>query len=140
MVDRLCGLVVRVSDYRSGGPGFDSRALQEKQSSGVWDGGHSASWVQLRSYFKVIVAAPVWKAEDTAVGTRHADLVASSVRKKLALTSFTSSGRSVGIVHLRTEAMEFFFIVDGLVNVPSGYSAHKIRISLYYLCDNLFGN
>jgi hypothetical protein len=28
--DRLCGLVVRVFDYRSRGPGFDSRALQKK--------------------------------------------------------------------------------------------------------------
>jgi hypothetical protein len=26
--DRLCGLVVRVSGYRSRGPGFDSRGLQ----------------------------------------------------------------------------------------------------------------
>jgi hypothetical protein len=26
--DRLCGLVVRVLDYRCRGPGFDSRALQ----------------------------------------------------------------------------------------------------------------
>jgi hypothetical protein len=26
--DRLCGLVVRVSGYRSKGPGFDSRAYQ----------------------------------------------------------------------------------------------------------------
>jgi hypothetical protein len=28
--DRLCGLVVRVLDYRCRGPGFDSRALQQK--------------------------------------------------------------------------------------------------------------
>jgi hypothetical protein len=28
--DRLCGLVVRVLDYRSRGPGFDSQALPEK--------------------------------------------------------------------------------------------------------------
>jgi hypothetical protein len=26
--DRLCGLVVRVSDYRSRGPGFDTRTYQ----------------------------------------------------------------------------------------------------------------
>jgi hypothetical protein len=30
LVDRLCGLVVRVLDYRSRGPGFDSLALQKK--------------------------------------------------------------------------------------------------------------
>jgi hypothetical protein len=45
----------------------------------------------------------------TAVGIRHADHVAPSIRKKLALTSLTSGGRSVGIVHLRTEAAEFNF-------------------------------
>jgi hypothetical protein len=28
--DRLCGLVVRVLDYKCRGPGFDSRALQKK--------------------------------------------------------------------------------------------------------------
>jgi hypothetical protein len=28
--DRLCGLVVRVLDFRSRGPGFDSPALQKK--------------------------------------------------------------------------------------------------------------
>jgi hypothetical protein len=39
--DRLCGLVVRVLDYRCRGPGFDSRALQ-KQCSGS---GVSREWV-----------------------------------------------------------------------------------------------
>jgi hypothetical protein len=29
-VESLCGLVVRVLDYRSRGPGFDSVALQKK--------------------------------------------------------------------------------------------------------------
>jgi hypothetical protein len=37
-LDRLCGLVVRVPGYRSGGPGFNSRALQEKKSSGSGTG------------------------------------------------------------------------------------------------------
>jgi hypothetical protein len=55
-----------------------------------------------------IVAAPGSKAENTALGIRHADHVAPSIRKKLALTSLTSYGRSVGIVRLRTEATEFF--------------------------------
>jgi hypothetical protein len=31
----LCGLVVRVPGHRSGGPGFDSRALQEKKVVGL---------------------------------------------------------------------------------------------------------
>jgi hypothetical protein len=33
--DRLCDLVVRVPGYKSGGPGFDSRALQEKKVVGL---------------------------------------------------------------------------------------------------------
>jgi hypothetical protein len=44
-----------------------------------------------------------------AIGIRHADHVAPSIRKKLALTSLTSGGRSIGIVRLRTGAMEFFW-------------------------------
>jgi hypothetical protein len=35
--DRLCGLVVRVLDYRCRGPGFDSRALQKKVVGLEWD-------------------------------------------------------------------------------------------------------
>jgi hypothetical protein len=54
------------------------------------------------------VAAPVYKTENTAVGTRHADHVAPSIRKKLAITSPTCGGCSVGIVRSRTQTMEFF--------------------------------
>jgi hypothetical protein len=54
------------------------------------------------------VAAPVEKeAEDTPVGIRHDDNVAL-YPQKLALTS-PSSGRSIGIVRSRTQAMEFSF-------------------------------
>jgi hypothetical protein len=54
------------------------------------------------------VSAPVWKIENTAVGIRHADNVVTSILKKLAITSPTSGGRSVGIVRSRTRTMEFF--------------------------------
>jgi hypothetical protein len=53
------------------------------------------------------VAAPVKKVENTALGIRHADHVAPSIRKKLALTSPTSSSSSVGIVRSRIQATEF---------------------------------
>jgi hypothetical protein len=53
------------------------------------------------------VEAAVYKTENTAVGIRHADHVALSIRKKLAITSLTRGGRSVGIVS-RTQTMEFF--------------------------------
>jgi hypothetical protein len=56
------------------------------------------------------VAAPVYKTENTAVGIRHADHVAPSIRKKLAITSPTSGGRSVGIVRSRTQTMEFSLV------------------------------
>jgi hypothetical protein len=43
-----------------------------------------------------------------AVGIRHADQVAASIRKT-AITSPTSGGRLVGIVRSRTQTMEFSF-------------------------------
>jgi hypothetical protein len=43
------------------------------------------------------------------MGIRHADNVAPSIRKKLALTSPTSGVRSVGIVRSRTQATELSF-------------------------------
>jgi hypothetical protein len=55
------------------------------------------------------VGAPVYKIENTAVGIRHADHMAPSIRKKLAINSPTSGGRSVGIVRSRTQTMEFSF-------------------------------
>jgi hypothetical protein len=57
------------------------------------------------------VVAPVQKTENTAVGIRHSDHVALSVPKKLAITSPTSGGRSVGIVRSRTQTMEFRFFL-----------------------------
>jgi hypothetical protein len=56
----------------------------------------SASWVQLRSYFEEKVAAPGQKAEITAVWIRCGDHATRSAQK-LALTSQTCGGRSVGI-------------------------------------------
>jgi hypothetical protein len=50
--DHLSGLVARVPGYRSRGHGFDSRALQKKVVG-------LERWVQLRSYWEEIVAAPV---------------------------------------------------------------------------------
>ena len=48
----------------------------------------------------------------TAVGTRCADHATPLYPQKLALTSPTGGGRSVGIVRSRTKATEFFFIVQ----------------------------
>jgi hypothetical protein len=45
-----------------------------------------------------------------AVRIHHDDHVAPSIRKKLAITSQTSGGRSVGIVRSRTQTMEFVLL------------------------------
>jgi hypothetical protein len=58
------------------------------------------------------VAAPVYKSENTAVGIRHADHVAPSVHKKLAITSPSSVGRSIGIVHSWNETTNFSLDLD----------------------------
>jgi hypothetical protein len=47
----------------------------------------------------------------TAMGIRFADHATPSTRKRLALTSPTSGGRSVGIVRLRSTATEFFLYI-----------------------------
>ena len=46
----------------------------------------------------------------TAVGTRCADHVTPLYPQKLALTSPTGGGRSIGIVRVRTKATEFVFL------------------------------
>jgi hypothetical protein len=50
-MDGLCGLVVRVPGYRSRGPDSIPGATRFSEKQWVWNGVHSASWVQLRSYF-----------------------------------------------------------------------------------------
>jgi hypothetical protein len=46
---------------------------------------------------------------------RHADHVAPSICKKLALTLLTSGGHSVGIIRSRTEARESFYSINFLM-------------------------
>jgi hypothetical protein len=101
--------VVRVLGYRSGGPGSIPSTTREKVV------GLERGPISLVSTTEDLldrkVAAPVYKIENTAVGIRHADHVAPSSRKKLAITSPTSGGRSVGTVRSRTQTMEFRFLL-----------------------------
>ena len=55
----------------------------------------------------------------TAVGTRCADHVTPLYPQKLALTSPTGGGRSVGIVRARTKATEFIRIINTILFVPA---------------------
>jgi hypothetical protein len=68
------------------------------------------------------VAALVYTTEITAVGIRHADYAKPLYPQKLALTSPSSGGRSVGTVRSRTQATEFnstvqYFIVSIIVRM-----------------------
>jgi len=57
------------------------------------------------------VAASGLENSLTAVGTRRADHVTPLYPQKLALTSPTGGGRSVGIVRVRTKATEFGLVI-----------------------------
>jgi hypothetical protein len=64
----------------------------------------------MRSYLEEKIVAPVQKTEITPVGIRRADDTTPLYLQKLALTSPTSCGRSVGIVRLLTQAKEFSLV------------------------------
>jgi hypothetical protein len=76
--DRLCGLVVRVLGYRSGGPGSIPGTTRKKIVGLEW--GPLSLVNTTEELLERKVAAPVYKIENTAVGIRHADHVAPSIR------------------------------------------------------------
>jgi hypothetical protein len=79
--DRLCGLLVRVCGYRPIGPGFDSRHFQIFWEAAVWNGVHSASWGQLRSYLKEKQRLRSIRPRLTTVGISCADHATPSIGK-----------------------------------------------------------
>jgi hypothetical protein len=98
----LCGLVVRVPGYRSRFPWFDSRCYQI-----FWE----VVGLEWGSLSLVRITEELHERKRLrVVGIRCADHATPSIRKKLALTSPTSGGRSVGIVRLRTKRHGVFFI------------------------------
>jgi hypothetical protein len=112
-LDRLCDLLVRVSAYRSRGPGFDSwhyqffweiMGLEQRPLSLVSTteellGRNSrGSGLENREYGR---GDPLRWPRDTLYP------------QKLALTSPTSCGRSVGTVRLRAKTTEFFLLGNG---------------------------
>jgi hypothetical protein len=104
MFERLCGLVVRVPGYRSWGSGFDYRrhhifwevVVLERDSLSLVR--ITEELFQGNSGSDLEINGPV---EFVALTTRHPHPL------KLALSSPTSGGRSVGMFHLRTQATEF---------------------------------
>jgi hypothetical protein len=120
----LCGLVVRVPTYSSCGPGFDSLSYQiYREVVGLERGPLS-----LVTTTKELLE---WKSRGsgsrkprlTAMGIRCTDHATPPISKKLALTSQTSGGCSVGIVRLRTKATEFSF----------SYSIYKLESHFFLL-------
>jgi hypothetical protein len=109
--DRLCGLVVRVPDYRSRGPGFDFRRYHI-----FWE------VVGLErgplSLVRITEELLEWKSSGSVLENREYGC-GDSLRwprdtlypQKLALTLPTIGGRSVGIFLLRAKVMEFVCFV-----------------------------
>jgi hypothetical protein len=70
--------------------------------------GSLATWVQLRSYLEEIVEAPVLKYQEYGLRDPLCWPRDTHYPRKLALTSPTSGGRSVGIVCSQIKTTEFF--------------------------------
>jgi hypothetical protein len=77
--DRICGLVVRVLGYRSGGPGSIPGTTRKKVAGLEW--GPLSLVSTTEELLDRKVAALVSKTENTAVRIRHTDHVAPSIRK-----------------------------------------------------------
>jgi hypothetical protein len=77
-LDRLCGLLVRVLGYRSGGPGSILGTTRKKIV--VLGRGLLSLVSTTEELLNRKIAAPVYKTENTAVGIRHADHVAPTFR------------------------------------------------------------
>jgi hypothetical protein len=109
-VDCLCGLVVRVPGCRSRGPGSILGATRISEKWWVWNGVHSATWVQMKSYLKKSSGSGL---ESRKYGHRDPSRWSRGTLypQKLALTSPTSGGCSVGIVRSRTQATEFSLLL-----------------------------
>jgi hypothetical protein len=106
-LDRLCGLVVKVLGYRSGGPG-SILGTTRKRSSGSGTGS-----TQPREYNW---GATWYKSSGSCLENREYGRRDPSrwprgtlYPQMLAITSPTSGGRSVGIVRSQTQTMEVFF-------------------------------
>jgi hypothetical protein len=92
-MDRLCGLVVRVLGYRSGGPEFDSRHYKKKVV-GLERGPLSIVSTAEKLLGRKSRGSGL-ETENTAIGIRHADYVAPSILRKVG-TNFADKRRSLG--------------------------------------------
>jgi hypothetical protein len=95
-------------DYRSRGPGFDSRALPKKKVVSL-EWGPLSLVSTTEELLDRKVAAPC--LENREYGHRDPSCLPRGTLypQKLVITSPTSGGRSVGIVRSRTQTTEFSF-------------------------------
>jgi hypothetical protein len=77
----FCGLAVRVLDYRSGGPGSIPGTTRKKVVGLGLEQGPLSLVSTTEELLDRKIVAPDQKTENTAVGIRHADHVAPSIRK-----------------------------------------------------------
>jgi hypothetical protein len=118
--------VVRVLDYRSGGPVSIPGTTRNKKVVGLERGALSLVSTT-EELLDRKVAAPIQKPENTAVGDPRTDHVTPLYLQKLALTSQTSGGCSVGIVRSRTQATELglsLYSVDSRLLHCNQYKVH----------------
>jgi hypothetical protein len=120
MNDRLCGLVVRVSGYRSRGPGFDSLRYQS-----FWE----VVGLERRPLSLVRIIEELSGLEINGRGDSLRWPRDTLYPLKLALTSPISGGRSVGIVCWRNKVPKFFYIFMNYVQKLSS----KMFAPPYYI-------
>jgi hypothetical protein len=89
------------------------------RSTGSGTGPTQPVWGQLRSYLSEKVAAPVKKTEINGRGDSLRWPRNTLYQQRLALTSPTGGGRSVGIVRLRTTATEFSLVNGRITQISS---------------------
>jgi hypothetical protein len=134
LMDSLCGLAVRVPGCRSRGPGFDVWPYQIFWEVVGLERGPLSLMRIIEELLEWKVAVPVYKTEinDRGDSLRWPRDTLSPL--KLALTSPTSGGLSVGIVCLRAKAMEFVCLLvlvhDSRWSTPNMDAAHCAEASI----------
>jgi hypothetical protein len=131
--DCICGMVVKFPGYRCKSPGFDSRRyLIFWEVVGLERGPLSLMSTTEELHEWKSSGCGSRKPRLTVMGICCADLTTPSICKKLARTSLTSGGHSVGIVHVRAKAMEVLLLHHGLwMNLFTLSFYHAVKLRLY---------